>query len=322
MSLLDPFRGNDLEDALNSQAPDVARAFVPGHITGLFCIFDEHENPLYCGSTGAGFCVDLGTYTNVKVVDHPKLEITTKCNDRDLDARVTKAVVQRLAEEYGRTLKVAVEHESNLPIGAGFGASGAGALGTALALGKILDHSIDPEWAATFAHYAEVVNRTGLGDVISQMKGGTEIRVRPGGPGIGVVKDYPIDDSLQVVLAGTSGLETSEVLTDSDRRARINHAGDHLVAGLVENPSFQGFILSAREFADAIQLKTPRVESALSNLESEGFTNSSMVMLGDSVFCFCASSDSSTVKNILEEHWEASEVFVTSVSDEGGRLVE
>jgi pantoate kinase len=287
----------------------------------LFRIFDERENPLYCGSTGAGFCVTLGTHTKVEVVDHQRLEIRTKYNDKDMDARVTRTVVAKLAEDYGRTLKVTVEHESHLPIGAGFGASGAGALGTALALGKILDPALDPERAASVAHYAEVVNHTGLGDVIAQFKGGTEIRVQPGSPGIGVVTEFPVDESTVVVLAGASGLETSDILTDPDGRSRINQAGDQLISGLIENTSFEQFIRGAREFADAIQLKTPRVKLALSELDAQGLTNSSMVMLGDSVFCFCDSSEVSTAKTLLERHWDKSEVFETTVSNDGGRLL-
>jgi pantoate kinase len=310
-----------LEDALNSHATGVARAFVPGHITGLFRIFDEQENPLYCGSTGAGFCVAIGTSTTVKVVDHTRPEISTKYNGRDVDARVTRAVVQRLTREYGRTLRVEIEHESDLPIGAGFGASGAGALGTALALGSLLDSSIDTEWAASFAHHAEVENHTGLGDVIAQTKGGTEIRVRPGAPGIGVVTDYPIDASLDVVLAGAPGLETSEVLTNPDRRTRINVAGDGLVSALVENPTFGSFIRCARKFAERIGLETDRVASALLDLDKEGLANSSMVMLGDSVFCFCDSSDTPTATGIVRRYYDRSEVFVTQVSELGGRLV-
>jgi pantoate kinase len=310
-----------LEDALNSHATGVARAFVPGHITGLFRIFDEQENPLYRGSTGAGFCVSIGTHTTVKVVDHSGPEISTKYNGKQVDARVTRAVVQRLTREYGSTLKVEIEHESDLPIGAGFGASGAGALGTALALGFILDSSIDMEWAASFAHYAEVENHTGLGDVISQAKGGTEIRVRPGAPGVGVVAGFPVESFLNVVLAGAPGLETSEVLTNPERRGCINAAGDSLISTLVENPTFDSFIHCAREFSGRIGLETERVAAALLDLEKEGLVNSSMVMLGDSVFCFCDSSATSTATGILRRHYHQSEVFVTQVSEQGGRLV-
>ena len=103
---------NNRDDSLSS-----ARAFVPGHITGLFRIFDENSNPLQCGSTGAGFSVEVGTYTTVSITEHKSLDITTIYNDRHVNAEVTKTVVRRLAEEYERTFKIVVKHESSLPSG-------------------------------------------------------------------------------------------------------------------------------------------------------------------------------------------------------------
>ncbi|MFW9806931.1 MAG: Holliday junction resolvase RuvX, partial [Candidatus Thorarchaeota archaeon] len=136
-----------------------AKAFVPGHVTGIFRIFDEYEDPLRCGSTGAGFSVTIGTVTSVSVMERPSLEIITEYNNERIDAKVTKTVIQRLTEKYEKTLKVHVQHESSLLSGAGFGASGAGALGTALALSHLLDQDIEYTRAAEFAHIAEIVNQ-------------------------------------------------------------------------------------------------------------------------------------------------------------------
>ena len=171
-----------MTDTLTSQLDTVltAKAFVPGHVTGIFRIFDEYENPLRCGSTGAGFSVTIGTVTSVSVMEHSSLEITTDYNNERIDAQVTKTVIRRLTDEYERPLKVHVAHDSSLLSGAGFGASGAGALGTALALGHLLDSEITVEKAAGYAHIAEITNRTGLGDVISQTVGGVEVRIKPG----------------------------------------------------------------------------------------------------------------------------------------------
>jgi pantoate kinase len=298
-----------------------AKAFVPGHVTGVFRIFDEYEDPLRCGSTGAGFSVAIGTETTVSVMDHSTLEITTDYNNERIDAKVTKTVVRRLTEDYERALKVHVTHDSSLPSGAGFGASGAGALGTAYALGYLLDKEISPVRAAGYAHYAEVVNRTGLGDVISQTVGGVEVRKEPGSPGVGVTLNISHDDSLRVVLAGAPGLKTSEILSDSSSRDCINKAGDELVSRIVKNLTIETFVQCSREFSDTIGLKTERVDDALTDLESAGFTNSSMVMLGDSVFCFCNSTNTSKAKDILTKHWDSTEVFVTEISELGGRLL-
>lgn len=301
--------------------PAMARSFVPGHITGIFRIFDDEENPLHRGSTGAGFSVDIGTFTTVKMVEHTSMEITIKYNEKQIDAQVTEAVVRRLAEVYDRTLKVEVEHDSMLPSGVGFGASGAGALGTAIALSHLLDKTLTLEQAASYAHWAEVLNHTGLGDVIAQTKGGTEIRVRPGAPGVGMLSEFPYDESMNVVLAGSPGLQTRTVLTDPDSRRRINTIGAILTERMMTTPTFDNFISCSKEFAEAVGLKTARVTNSLIELEAAGFVNSSMVMLGDSVFSFCNSTDCESVVGILSNYWDTSEVVTTSVSKEGGRLI-
>jgi pantoate kinase len=313
-----------LTDTLTTQqdAAQTAKAFVPGHVTGIFRIFDEYDNPLSCGSTGAGFSVTIGTVTSVSVVDHPSLEITTEYNREHIDAKVTKTVIQRLTEEYERTLKVHVEHTSSLLSGAGFGASGAGALGTALALSHILDPEMDYERAAGFAHIAEIENHTGLGDVISQTVGGIEIRLKAGGPGVGEIINISTPDLLYVVLAGSPGLETSKILTNPSSRARINAKGDELVSRIIESPTIDTFVDCSREFSNEIGLKTPRIEKAIDELDKAGLSNSSMVMLGDSVFCLCDEGESSKAERILSRYWKTSEVFVTRVEPVGGRLLE
>ncbi len=312
-----------MTDTLTTQrdAIQTAKAFVPGHVTGIFRIFDGYDDPLRCGSMGAGFSVTIGTVTSVSVVDHPSLEITTDYNKQRIDAIVTKTVIQRLTEEYERTLKVHVEHDSSLISGAGFGASGAGALGTALALGHLLDKDIEYEKAAGFAHIAEIVNHTGLGDVLSQTVGGVEVRVQAGGPGVGKIENIAYQDSLRAVIAGAPGLTTSEVLTNPTIRERINTIGDRLITNVINDPTIQTFAECSREFSEEIGLKTSRVEQALTDLEKAGLVNSSMVMLGNSVFCLCDENESGVAQGILSKYWDISEVSVTEIASEGGRLL-
>ncbi|MFX1483397.1 MAG: pantoate kinase [Promethearchaeota archaeon] len=298
-----------------------ARAFVPGHVTGLFRIHDECDELLQCGSTGAGFSVAIGTVTTVSVMEHSELEITTDYNNERIDAQVTKTVVRRLANEFERKVRVHVSHDSSLVSGAGFGASGAGALGTALALSHIIDSEMPSEKAAQYAHCAEIINRTGLGDVFAQTIGGVEIRVKPGGPGVGKITPIPYDKSLRVILAGAPGLKTPDVLSSETYRTRINTIGDKLVDRIIAKPTIRSLIQCAREFSDAIGLKTERVESALMDLDAAGFEESSMVMLGDSVFCFCDEQETLEVEECLSRHWDPSQVLVSGIAETGGMLL-
>ncbi|NHJ13217.1 MAG: hypothetical protein EAX95_06040 [Candidatus Thorarchaeota archaeon] len=314
---------DSVSDKLTSQGdskPKTARAFVPGHITGIFRIHDGHENPLFRGSVGAGFSVAVGTVTNVRISKHSKLQIRVQYNRKEINAPVTSAVIRRLLNDH-IPFKVEVAHESSLPIGVGFGASGAGALGTALALSSLLDDETSVQSAGVHAHFAEVVNHTGLGDVIAQCNGGFEARRKPGAPGIGEVVKIPYDESKRVVLAGHSGLETKEILTNPVKRERINSVGDEILEGFLENPTFDAFLAAAKEFSKKTQLMTSRIESSLLELQSSGFNDSSMVMLGDSVFCFCDESETISVSDILSKYWTKNQIMVTSVCPEGGRLI-
>ncbi|MFW9931027.1 MAG: pantoate kinase [Candidatus Thorarchaeota archaeon] len=298
-----------------------AQAFVPGHITGLFRIFGEHEDPLYRGSKGAGFSISAGTLTSVTIREQTEPSITIEYNNARIDAAVTKTVVEQLMKAYDAILNVEVTHQSELPIGVGYGASGAGALGTALALSSLLDMDFDYIKAAQYAHSAEVVNHTGLGDVIAQTAGGLEVRTKPGAPGIGSVMNVPFPDGQSVVLAGSTSLETKKVLTNPEAQKRINRHGDSLIDDLIQDASLERIVNASRKFANAIGLMTPRIEDALEELDTHGYSLSSMVMLGDSVFCFCDESQIDHVSSILGHHWKPEEISTTNLSPSGGAIL-
>jgi pantoate kinase len=270
---------------------------------------------------GAGFSVKIGTVTSVSITESTSHEVKVEYNGQVIDGPVTLAVVQRLLEMQPKTYGVEVSHDSSLPIGVGFGASGAGALGTALALSSLLGNDTSVTSAGIHAHIAEVLNHTGLGDVIAQCSGGVETRSKPGAPGIGEILQIPYNEAQHVVLAGRPGLETKEVLTNPTKRARINSVGDDILKDLLKNPTFDKFVSSAKKFSNEVGLMTKGVESALDRLYSAGFENSSMVMLGDSVFSFCDQSEVNSVVEILTEIWDANQVVVTEVSSDGGRLI-
>lgn len=298
-----------------------ASAFVPGHITGLFRIHDEPDDPLLRGSTGAGFSVSIGTKTTVSITAKPTLEVEVEYNKQMINAPVTYTVVKRLSETYRTPFNARVIHESALPIGVGFGASGAGALGTALSLCSIISPDEDRDTIAQHAHYAEVINQSGLGDVIAQTRGGIEIRTKPGAPGIGEIVPLKYPDSLRVVLAGATGLDTKDVLTDPKSRERIIKAGDNRVRDLVNDPTIENFTQYSREFTNITGLMTERVRTALSDLDQADLVNSSMVMLGDSVFCFCEDDETVKAESILSRYWNSSEIISTTISDVGGGVV-
>ncbi len=158
------------------------RAFVPSHITGFFAA-KRDDDPMKAGSIGCGLTLDLGATTTVEKSDKTEIFL----NGHLSEAPVSRYVVDRLARS-----PVRVETQLDMPLGSGFGASGGGALGCAYALNSIFDLGLLANQAAAVAHAAEVVNRTGLGDVIAQNTGGLVVRLEPGAPGIGKVDRIPV----------------------------------------------------------------------------------------------------------------------------------
>jgi pantoate kinase len=299
--------------------PNMASAFVPGHVTGFFSIHDDASDPLHCGSLGAGFSVESGILTTVSILESTDSRVCVKYNGKKISGIVSKEVVNSMLADEGGKYGVNVTHQSPLPVGAGFGASGAGALGTAIALQKILSGSEEPTWAARYAHIAEVRHHTGLGDIIAQTVGGFEIRTKPGAPGIGQTTSITYPEDIHVLLAGSPGLQTEKILTDSRHRKRINAIGQRLVEKIMSDPTVNTFVSCSEQFSNAIGLATPRVKAALSELKAEGFEWIGMVMLGDSVFCICK-QDWKLARRILRRHWKDEKIIVTSIASQGGSL--
>ena len=173
-----------------------ARAFSPGHVTGFFSIH-PHADPLHHGSTGAGFSLAEGTVTSLT----PGAEDWILMNGQPLEgAPVSRAVLDLFRKATGQRETWTVSHETSLPIGCGFGTSGAGALSLALALNQAAGSPLDRLGAAALAHRAELEAGTGLGTVLGETFGGFEVRTEAGAPGTGRVVNLPYPESLRAVF--------------------------------------------------------------------------------------------------------------------------
>ena len=223
------------------ELPVAVEVWVPCHIT---CFFEvrEHENPIETGSRGAGLNLDLGVKTKVRVEESSKLEVVG-------GIEVSRDAVKRILEGLGLAVKVEVHHDTSLPLGVGFGVSGAMSLGASLALSVALN-SMTIHQAGAVAHITEVEHMTGLGDVIAQVHGGVEVRVREGAPGVGVVDWIPHPDDLEVVAVALRSMTTKEMI--EDRREVIDREGRRALINVLSRPTLEVLMSSAREFAEAV----------------------------------------------------------------------
>jgi pantoate kinase len=284
-----------------------AEAFSPGHITGFFEIVLS-KDMISTGSRGAGICLAMGARSKVKLGHAKKQTVSIAIDGRQDDAKVTKTALKRLLGK--DKMRVEVETSLDLPQSQGFGMSAAGALSASLALAKLLGR--DEHEAFEAAHIAEIVNRTGLGDVSAIMKSGITIRSMPGLPPIGKVER--IDGLPDVVLAVIGGkLLTKEVLTDPVKRAAINKSGSEKVDQLLRDPTLSKLMELSAQFTTETGLASKEILDAMNAASELG--SASMSMLGNSVF---AVGDIEGLTNILSEFGE---VRVTKADTRGARVV-
>ena len=283
----------------------IAKAWVPSHITGFFAAH-RHDKPHLSGSLGAGLCLSLGAATVAEPA--PDLERTEiLLNGKANEAPVSRFVAERLAGDRG---PVRLKTRLDMPSGAGFGASGAGALGAAYALNSCFDLGLTANQAAAVAHEAEVIYRTGLGDVVAQNCGGLVVRLYPGAPGTGKIDRIPVPP-LPISYVVRGPISTREILSDERAMKAVNSAGERALKELLKKPTLANFMRLSYSFTLESGLASDWALEAIEAVQAAGGT-ASMIMLGDAVFAWGGESEKA-----LQAFGE---VQTTTISQRGANL--
>lgn len=267
-----------------------ATAFAPAHITGFFATLSDPD-PVKAGSVGCGLCLEAGVTARVTTVttgtsgtpgtpDITGSGALIRLNGEQIDLPTVEYVIGSL--QGIRYSRLVVDLAADVPLGYGFGVSGAAALATALAVNADHGQGLTMEQAAVVAHSAEVVNRTGMGDVAGQYTGGLVIRTAAGAPGVGEVKKVPVD-AMEVSWVCLGEISTSSVLDDEKNMERINILGRQALKALLKRPGLEHFMSLSRDFAFETGLVSPGAANAIEAVEAAGGM-ASMAMLGDTVF--------------------------------------
>ncbi len=283
------------------------KTFSPSHITGFFEICDN-KNSLYKGSVGGGIVLEAGCVTEVSLSEElSQKETKIEINGVEAEANTSKYVVESLAGKY--KVGVIVSTVFDVPVGAGFGASGAGALSTAIALNALLSLDMTPNEVAQIAHLAEVENNTGLGDIIAETYGGVVIRKRPGPPGIGIIDRIP-HRRAKISYVVFRKRSTKAVLLDDSMKRGINEAGREAMKEIIRKPNLDNFMLVSRKFSLRSGIISDKCRDAIEAVEAEGKV-ASAAMIGDTVFVV---GNSEALK-------EFGEVKGSRITDVGARVI-
>ena len=251
----------------------IAKAFSPGNITCFFVII-PNKNPLKKGSLGVSFAVDKGAIAEVSKSKR-RLIIVNRTKKR---FPTVETALGFLTKE---SLKVVIR--TQLPIGCGYGMSGACTLAALFAANKLLRLKKSRESLALMAHKAEVINNTGLGTVTAEFLGGLLMRDKSGKPL--AAKRLKIDTDV-IYYKSFGPIDTKKIITSEEMKKKINQYG---IGSITRIKKIKGLTLNellqiSKEFAEKTDLlRDRRIIKVIAEVEQNGGA-ASMNMLGKSVF--------------------------------------
>jgi len=250
------------------------------------------------------------------------MKISIKINGKTSEASVTQAVVNQFSSHL-ENKQISINHQIDFPISAGFGASGAGALSTAFALNELVGKVFDDIKCGQIAHTAEVLNKTGLGDVIAQFQGGFEMRVREGAPGVGRLEKIDIATGKLVVLGSWGILETKKVLNNLIDRNRIIKSGESILDDIFKRNQYDLSYLckKGQEFSRSIDLESNELKEVLTKLTENGFNDCGMVMLGNTFYCFSNEEDIPEILAIINQLKSKPTYFISEIPSSGVKII-
>jgi pantoate kinase len=272
---------------------------VPCAVSSFFEACVDTGDSLTIGARGGGFKIREGTRTWVEVEEGDGLEVWIN-GALVRDARATKRVVELFRSEYGVAGRIRVHHKVSPPIGAGFGTSGSGALGAALALNEIFGLGLTVQELGDLAHRAEVEASTGLGTVIALAgeAGPVGLVVEPGAPSRGRVVEIPLEEGYLLTAFTFGPIDKAQVLGAADSLRLVNRWGRWALREVLADPRPVTLLRVARQFAEQSGLASHRVLSLADRLVELGAIGAAPNMVGEAVHALI---EKRRLKPILQE---------------------
>ena len=293
-------------------------AFSPAHITGFFkAELDQTARPEMQGSLGAGFSIQQGVTTTVEVQDSEFSDYSISISGYQPDnTQVSEFVISEFLKNIEGKYFLKIHHDVKVPVGYGLGCSAAVALSLTYALNSAFKTNYTKEQLGIMAHNAEVMCRTGLGDVLASYHGGFEIRIKGGAPGIGQIKKIP-SESYSAIMICFSPISTKQFL--KDRLASINGLGGKMVSKLVQTKDVDQFHDYSIEFANYVDIITPKMKIVIDDLKSNGI-KCGVALFGETIFALVKPEMEDKVASILEKYPDGI-VIKSKIDQVGARLL-
>ena len=263
-----------------------------------------------------------GVTTEATVAPSKKNRIVVFINGKKtLEAKTTETVVKRLLEKTENKHDVTIRHDVDVPVGAGFGSSAAGALTATMSLAQALDLNLTFNDLGKIAHVAEVQCKTGLGTVGPLMLGGCILTIEPGAPGIASI-DRLLIPSGYVIVAGVFGpTPTKNVLSSVDNRRIVNKWGKVTLEKILSEPSLENFLTYCLEFAEKTRFMTPRLRCLAKLGIDAGAIGVAQNMVGEAVHAVATPEKATRVAEAFKRVLPRKNVLVAGIDFQGARLI-
>ncbi|OGG20238.1 hypothetical protein A3D03_03350 [Candidatus Gottesmanbacteria bacterium RIFCSPHIGHO2_02_FULL_40_13] len=246
-----------------------AKAYCPVSLSLIFKVC-PNPNPYKMGSQGVGFTVN-----KIVTVEAAKSENTIVFfNNKRIKLPTLTYLINLLTHE-----NLCIQIHSPLPLGCGFGISGASALACSLAVNKLLNLGKSKLFLTKLAHLSEIIHGTGLGSVGTESTGGFLLKETAGIPFR--YKAYPyVGQKVYAVILGK--IETPTILQNKNLGDKINIAADLVLNKIkkINKITLPDFLDCSLEFANRSGLLTDqKLINFTDTLKTDNF-HVTMAMLG------------------------------------------
>jgi len=307
--------------------------WVPHRISGFFQMMDpslssDQLDPINIGSRGGGPALNAYGKTHISLLssesDSPSFPSSTyqifiNGIEKTGDAHTSSTVIDLMHPLLPKSVKFIVKHQFDLPLGAGYGSSGAGALGLALGLNRLFDLGLSQLQAAKYAHMADVMNHTGLGTVGGQFVGGLSITMEPGYPF--QMHQVAIPPETVIVIGSFGAISTKQILTDPVYRRLIHRVGKEAMALMSKSYSLENFVNVCDHFLNQTQLiqrlKLSKVEQLVNLLHNQPIIGAGMNQLGESVYCFSHQQHISKILSVFDQFKTLTTLQTLKITQQG-----
>jgi pantoate kinase len=300
--------------------------YVPSAVSSFFEICDTNpdgspiHDVLKIGSRGGGFVLKRGSTTRVSESKMDTVLINHRVTTR---ARTTNQVIDLMRNKYGFGA-VRIHHIIEPPIGCGFGTSGSGALGAAIAISDLFELNLSLSQLSAFAHMAEIRSVTGLGTVISLASGSGAVGLvtEPGSFSIGRVDSILLDPSEYVLICACFGpIEKSSVLHDAKKRQRVNEFGRRTLEAILNDPTPSTLLARSRMFAEKAGVASKELLVLSDKAVKLGAIGATQNMIGNAIHCLVKRHGGKAFVKLLGQAMNTGSIFVSELIHSGPTFV-